>query len=482
MDTVKFVPMLVGLLLAVVMVGAVFVPVISSSTSRTITTEIENEGAGWLKLGYSTNDYEFTITSDETHDIVIGSQVGNFGNMIYYADGENAIFSDDSALYLISSDRVFTLTNDVTVSRSNGVTTFTDGENVILTDTATSGAYIPDSAGMYGFFDTPGLNLNPTVPTVAIGTFAGAYAYNDRVIASYGQNVPLAISGGYGVDDTGVSWVIPSENETLNLTPLDLDLQPLDLSKQVGLMSVNPTTYVDDSGLWGFEIISSGLHAGKLNVGAYLGNSTDLLVVPSVLYKDGVAYTVRNLTYNGTGSVYPIIPTGVVIGTLVISEGIYGTGIASFKGCHIENIVFPESFQVFPTDAFMNNKYLSGDVYIGPTISQLYKAFGSVGTNVGGLHGLIDCHKSGTFLTPFENVQVSEFLKLNDIPIEDYGLTADTVQDSFDALGYVAPTSIRETEVIPIDSPAADLMQLLPLIAGIGALFLAVGTMIYTRF
>ena len=53
MDTVKFVPMLVGLLITVVMVGAVFVPVVASSTTQTITTVIENDGAGWLKLGYN---------------------------------------------------------------------------------------------------------------------------------------------------------------------------------------------------------------------------------------------------------------------------------------------------------------------------------------------------------------------------------------------------------------------------------------------
>ena len=62
------------------------------------------------------------------------------------------------------------------------------------------------------------------------------------------------------------------------------------------------------------------------------------------------------------------------------------------------------------------------------------------------------------------------------------GLNAESVQDHVSALGYIAPTSIHESEVVPIDSPVAGIMQLLPLIAGIGALFLAVGTMIYTRF
>jgi hypothetical protein len=83
----------------------------------------------------------------------------------------------------------------------------------------------------------------------------------------------------------------------------------------------------------------------------------------------------------------------------------------------------------------------------------------------------------------FSNSGIKEILNLGTLEITttSYGLNADSVQDYVSALGYIAPVSIHQTEVIPIDSPVADLMQLLPLIAGIGALFVAVGTMIYTR-
>jgi len=37
-------------------------------------------------------------------------------------------------------------------------------------------------------------------------------------------------------------------------------------------------------------------------------------------------------------------------------------------------------------------------------------------------------------------------------------------------------------EVVPIDTPVASLMQILPLLAGVGALLLAVSMMIYTRY
>ena len=568
MDTVKFVPMLVGLLLAVVMVGAVFVPVISSSTTRTVTTEIENEGAGWLALGYNEGtDYSFTVGFEtvtveevETEIFTVGTQTGDYEDMICYADPQRTLFVSGDYWYLLTngeSPSVHKFTDTASVTKSSGTLTILDGSETVYTGASPTWAYVPDANGVYGFFTEGGLNLEGGKPTVAVGSYAGVFAYNNTVVAPNGYgDLGLTMSGNYA--DGEVTWiVVPSELDSLNLVPIDnfnpsiidldpIDIQPIDLggSGSVGLMAVPTPTYTD--GYWGFDL--DGTNA---KIVSYSGPSGNIVVPSSVTY-NGNSYpvtifgkggnnntvfdsaTIQNSTLTlpdglisiSSTAVYGcsgftgqlVIPETVTTigqvafrdcsgftGQLVIPENVQSIGIYAFGGCPgFNSLVINAPLTSIPDNAFSGDTNLVGSLVIPETVTSIGKtAFANTGY-------------TGTLLIP-ENVQsigmmaflntgfdslivagsptinssgfsqlysVSEVLNLGDTEItrNSYGLTANSVQDHVNALGYVAPTSIHESEVVPIDSPVAGLMQMLPLIAGVGALLLAVGTMIYTRF
>lgn len=540
--------MLVGLLLAVVMVGAVFVPVVSSSTSRTITTEIENEGAGWLALGYNEGtDYSFTVGFEtvtveevETEIFKVGNQTGDYEDMICYADPQRTLFVSGDYWYLLTngeSPSVYKFTENASVTNASGTLTILDGSDTIYTGASPTWAYVPDANGVYGFFTDGGLNLEEGKPTVAVGSYAGVFAYNDTVVAPYGYgDLGLTMSGNYA--DGEVIWAVaPSELDTLSTLPtdtlepavLDLDpisIQPIDLggSGSVGLMSVPTPTYTD--GDWGWDSVSGGA-----KIVSYSGAGGDI-VVPSTVTRNGNVYTVlefgkgtsaatvfdnsalpseNTITFPDTLvkiNQFAMYDCKKFVGSLIIPDSVTTLGTACFEHTNFDYLKLGAGVTSIPGRAF-NYVPFENDLIIPDTVTSI----SSLGFNF----NLSNWSKSQDCLVIPENMltldsdfvnrlvtpslinlsnatfnsaafsqynQIQEVLNLGETEFTttSYGLSAESVQDHVSALGYIAPTSIHETEVVPIDSPVAGIMQLLPLIAGIGALFLAVGTMIYTRF
>lgn len=579
MDSVKFVPLLVGLLLAVIMVGAVFVPVVQSSTTQTITTTIENEGSEWLKLGYNEGgDYSFTVGFDGEDNFSVGTQTGEYENLICYADNQRTLFVSGDYWYLLTngeSPSVYQFTDNASVTNASGTLTILDGSETVYTGASPTWAYVPDANGVYGFFTEGGLNLEEGKPKVAVGSYAGVFAYNDTVVSPNGYgDLGLTMSGDYA--DGEVIWIVaPSELDTLSALPtdtlepavIDLDpisIQPIDLggSDSVGLMAISPGSYTD--GDWTFNI--SGTNATIIS---YTGNNATNLVVPNTVSNNGNTYQVTRV-----GSGNPIVentqlspngctltlPTNTIYlgnyafkdcanltGTVDLSNvnlpsnGGYSifenTGITevilkpgvtyeslAFKNTKITNLVIPAGC-TFSTSCFANCTELvsiefpsswsttGNGQFAGCTNLKTLKYEGktsipySMFKDCSALDGLVvnsditsigdiafqNCTSMSYLVvagspsigsSSFDNTGIIEVLNLGETEITttSYGLNADSVQDHVTALGYIAPTSISETEIVPIDSPVAGLMQMLPLIAGVGALLLAVGTMIYTRF
>lgn len=491
MDTVKFVPMLVGLLLAVVMVGAVFVPVISSSTTRTVTTEIENEGAGWLALGYNEGtDYSFTVGFDGEDNFSVGTQTGEYDNMICYADPQRTLFVSGDYWYLLTNGEnptVHKFTDTASVTNASGTLTITDGEITVYTGASPTWAYVPDANGNYGFFTEGGLDLAEGKPKVAVGSYAGVFVYNDTVVAPNGYgDLGLTMSGDYAEGE--VIWEIPSELNTLSALPtdtfepavLDLDpisIQPIDLggSGSVGLMAVAPGDYTDDTtNLWTF-----GLSNNKAYIVSYLGSDTDELIIPTQVTSNGNTYPVYAISVNRVILENNQINPGC---KLVIPEGVTNIYRNAFQS--ITNLgsplVLPHSLTSIGQNAFMDVN-LTGALIIPENVNTIeLQAFQNVN---GGLDSVIILGNiTNGASSSFRGQSNAEVLNLSGSALPNMGLDANKTKTSIDAIGYIAPVSINETEVVPIDSPVASLMQLLPLIAGIGALFVAVGTMIYTRF
>ena len=533
MDSVKLVPLLVGLLIAVVMVGAVFVPVVQSSTTRTITTEIENEGAEWLKLGYNQGtDYSFTVGFDGEDNFTVGTQTGEYKNLICYADNERTLFVSGDNWYLLTNGEnpsVHKFTDTASVTNASGTLTITDGETTVYTGASPTWAYVPDANGVYGFFTDGGLELEEGKPTVAVGSYAGVFAYNETVVYSVDADLGLTMSGNYA--DGEVIWIVaPSELDTLSVLPTDtlepavvdldpISIQPIDLggSGSVGLMSADPTNGTRVGDLY---YTFSGTDATIVGYSSEIDWAT-FTDFPDTVTNDGNTYTITKIglrafqdcaslnvaslpegleeigSYafrNCTALALTSLPEGVttISGYNVFSgctslaltslpEGVTTIGSGNcFSQCTALALTsLPEGMTAIPSSAFSNsgitNFYIpEGVTTIGDT------AF----SNCSELEYLIVGGSPTIGNNCFSYSGIKEVLNLGqtEITTTSYGLNADSVQDHVTALGYIAPTSIHESEVVPIDSPVAGLMQLLPLIAGIGALFLAVGTMIYTRF
>lgn len=486
MDTVKFVPMLVGLLITVVMVGAVFVPVVASSTTQTITTEIENDGAEWLKLGYKEGeDYSFNVGFDESDNFNVGTQTGTYEDMICYADSERTLFISGDNWYLLTNGEtpsVHKFTDTATVSNASGTLTILDGSDTVYIGASPTWAYVPDANGVYGFFTEGGLNLEEGKPKVAIGSYAGVFAYNDTVVGPDGYgNLGLTMSGDYAENE--VIWsVAPSEPDSLNLVPtdsldsssLDLDpaiIQPIDLggSGSVGLMSADPTTGTQVGDLY-YTFVGE-----KARIVGY-SSSADWSIVntlPDTVTYNGSTYSVTSILSNAFNGCTALALTSLPDTITNIADSAFKNcthvslnslppnltyiGIQAFSGCtDMKGIVIPAGVTFIGNNAFSYCTNVENLIIIGsPTINN--SSFDSLHPNVLDLSTL-------------------------EITTTTGGMRANNVQDYVNALGYIAPTSIHETEVIPIDSPTAKLMSILPLIAGVGALLLAVSMMIYTRW
>ena len=556
MDSAKLVPMLVGLLLAVVMVGAVFVPVISSSTTRTITTEIENEGAEWLKLGYNQGtDYSFTVGFDGEDNFTVGTQTGEYKNLICYADNERTLFVSGDNWYLLTNGEtpsVHKFTDTASVTNASGTLTVTDGETTVYTGASPTWAYVPDANGVYGFFTDGGLTLEEGKPKVAVGSYAGVFAYNETVVAPDDLGtLGLTMSGDYAEGE--VIWIVaPSELDTLSALPTDtlepavLDLEPISLdpidlggSGSVGLMSADPSGYTQVGDLYYYF---SGTDATVMGYSSSIDWSTFTTIPETVTY-NGVTYTVTtigdNAFQNCTSLALTSLPSTVKymysyafdgctsLALTSLPDGLISTGLSVFHNCTslaltslpegmttLNNNVFTGCTNLALTSLPEGMTTIGNSVFAGCTnlaLTSLPEGLTSIGnssfrnctslaltslpdslTTVGSkafegctnLDNMIVLGTTTFSRDSFINTNIKEVLNFGETEITptSFGLNAESVQDHVTALGYIAPTSIHETEVIPIDSPVAGIMQLLPLIAGIGALFFAVGTMIYTRF
>lgn len=537
--------MLVGLLLAVLMVGAVMVPVISSSTTRTTTTTIENEGAGWLALGYEEGtDYVFTVGFEtvsvddvETEVFTIGTQTGEFENMICYADADRTLFVSGDYWYLLTvgePSAVYQFVDTAKVTNASGTLTIEDGSTLVYSGTSPAWAYVPDANGVYGFFTEGGLNLEEGKPKVAVGSYAGVFAYNDTVVAPNGYgDLGLTMSGDYAEGE--VIWMLaPSELDALSSIPTDtlepavIDLEPISLdpidlggSGSVGLMAVPTPTYTD--GVWGFDTVFG--HDDQARIVSYSGVGGDI-VVPSTVTYGGNTYTVTQFGKGNSGNYvfdnnsivdstlkfpdtltmirsYACSSCSHLTGDLVIPDSVTSIDRNAFASCNFTSLTIPAHLTALPQQFISGNYNLSGPLILSDflvtlgdsafastnfdgclVIPETVTSVGATCFNANEFSSVINL-SNATFGTRALDCQsVKEVLNLgeSEFTTTSYGLNADSVQDHVNALGYIAPISIHESEVVPIDSPVAGILQMLPLVAGVGVLIFGLGMIAYNRW
>jgi len=541
--------MLVGifsLVICVIIVMGVMTPIVSDWTTG---ERIENEDAGWLRMNYTESPSYQSIAADLSGEGVViyndsdGTPEGTetlsgTEDTIIYADNNLALWYENDTLFLlgqIDEEPIFVQRNDaISLIRES------DGIRVSATDTPTitfpfpTYAYEPNSDGKYAFFtkDTP-VKMESGKPNAIIGGGnVGVYAYND--IYRY-NGLGLYMHPVY--DDDGqlydAYWdkTAPVESQSLdpdaldpsaiNLTPMDIDLDPITLNPGASLMAMPTPTYTD--GDWGFDVISGTTNAKIVSYSGGAGN----IVIPSTVSSGGVTYTVTQIgkdTYNEvfdnstiTGSTIEIPDTVTYIatyafnncsgftGALVIPASVKSIGQSTFQGCTgFTSIEIKGVETLEKANTFQGCTGLKGDLILPDTLTMLNGSYVFGGCT--GLTGTLVIPNSVTTLggrafqgSTFEKVIIASdgipnsnnplFLQMTSVPevldlseTVDYSVTRSglpstaTIYDTIgDCFGYISFAEIVSDPVLT--GPIATLLIAVPLLMVVGLSIAAMSVM-----
>ena len=471
MDTSKFVIMLTSLVVMALLVGAVFLPVVSSSTTRTVTTIEENEEPGWLKFGYSaTDNYNFNVEIDGDN-LTVGTQTGELYDMMVLSTDALTIVVDGDTLVAITENGAVDLGTSATVTKTSSGLTVGD-----TTYSAPLWSYYPNASGKYAYFDHADL-LTDDAPLSTWGNFAGVHTYNG--IDSLGIGLTLDATVTDGVIEGAVWNYEPEEVEPIediepfnpgSLNPLDPSIidNPFDPDEpSAEIQSADPTTGTRIGDLY---YTFSGTDATVIGYASTIDWST-FTTIPDTVVNNGITYTIKTIRTNAFWGCSSLNLTS-------LPDGITNIGTSAFQNCtSLALTSLPESVTFVYSSAFQNCTSLRTIVIYGnPSINS--DAF--AGCSLGGLV-IVD---SPTFLNySLRMAGISEVLNLgeSEITTTTGGMSASEVRTNIEAVGYIAPLSLVHTEYITIESPTTDVINILPLVAGIGLLLVALGVFITRR-
>ena len=369
----SFYSSVIAVLVAIVIVATVMIPVVTMITQN---DSIENDGAGWLKLGYAEGtdfDFDFEITNDGT-DATVGGQSGTLGDMIYYADSDRVIFSKGTSMYMLTggdTPTLYTFVNAVSVTNADGTLTIYDGTSVIDTVSSPTWAYYPDIQGVYGFFTDGDLELESDKPKVSVGAYAEVFAYKYTVIAPNGYgDLGLTMSGDYSTGE--VIWERVGNNSRNITNSKIIDVTPID-SKESDLStrsvkSVASGQYTDSEGKWTYDLVD-----GQARIMSRLGSSINSIAIPNTVSDGTNTYTVFAVGNGGqiinnanlTNSVTLLMPgsSNVIIGNNAFSgltkitsinlRNVVQIGDTAFEGCTgIRTVTIPDTVTQIGSGAF----------------------------------------------------------------------------------------------------------------------------------
>ena len=447
--------MLVGifsLVICVIIVMGVMTPIVSDWTTG---ERIENDGAGWLRMSYTSSPSYQSIAADLSGEgvVIYNDSDGTPGgtetltgteDTIIYADNNLALWYENDTLFLlgqIDGEPVFVQRNDaISLVRES------DGIRVSATDTPTitfpfpTYAYEPNSNGNYAFFTngTP-VEMESGRPNAIVGGGnVGVYAYNN--IFRY-AGLGLGMETEY--DENGklvnVSWSkITEEENTETPEPLgapyirithedDADgINPASSSESGGLRAIPTPTYTD--GDWGYDLSNVG-GVQKAKIVSYSGTGGGPITVPATIG----GYDVYMLGKDSTGAnVFPtgtnlsatdlIISSGITkigrnacasasgfTGSLIIPNTVTSIGDNAFSGCSgfTGSLIIPDSVTSIGGNAFSNCSHFTGDLTLSANITSVgngcFNGAGFSGGTLTVLNGQMypDCFDNTGFYTAY---------------------------------------------------------------------------------
>lgn len=510
---------LVCIMVAGVVVGA-SLPIFDSLTAS--SESVHNDGAGWVRFTLDRNagtEYTVLITEDENGVYVMnGDDVQTYDDSstedfetILYADSNVCVWWDSAACHVMGikdgNPLYFEDTVGIGIVRDSSGVTITPVGYSPMTFGVPEWAYVPASAGSYGFFaydEDRGVQNYPSNMPLAVvgGGFAGVYAYND--IYRY-NGLGLRMNPIYQ-DDLffGATWAIPTESDesvdpsSITLDPIsipnipiiDID-DPFNPEPDTSIMSMPTPTYTD--GVWGYEYNGDGA-----TIVSYSGTGGNIIMPDTVggrtvlaVGKGGSNQTVfdnSTLLNDSTLTLPSTIKTinshafrscDKLTGSLIIPDGVTSIGASAFRGCSgfTGSLTLPSSLTSIGASAFDGCSGFTGSLVIPSNITMI-GADAFKGVHISNLIVLSDYDVTAT--NPYSNSMIREVLNLS---TQEYttttgGLNAEEVSDNIgDCFGYISIVDLGGSG----GSVTQTLIAMLPLIMVLGLVLVAVGSVIWSR-
>ena len=306
-------------------------PIITATTQTVTTTEIDNEGEGWLKLGYNQGtDYSFTVDSEtvivdeiETKNLNVGDQTGVYGDMICYADPQRTLFVSGDSWYLFTAgttSSVHKFTDTASVSNASGILTINDGSTVIYSGASPTWAYVPDTDGDYGFFTNGGLNLEDGKPKVAVGDYAGIMIYNGNYVLPVGTTgLYVTMNGDYA--EGNVTWTVTEPIESDESEPtIVTDSSSSSITPLFGFVDPDYGTRIGD-----LYYTFSGTNATVIGYSSSIDWGT-FNTIPDTVVNGSNTYTVTSIRKETFENCTDLALTSLPSGLTSIGEN-------TFRGC-----------------------------------------------------------------------------------------------------------------------------------------------------
>ena len=529
MNQNEIITAVVALMVCGVLAGATAIPLIAGISQETINEEYNDESnAGWLRMAYDNKPFDVEITADGDN-ITAGGQTGLNDDMILYADASACAMSVNGAFVIVNgyaaTPEVINATSVAITNAGGSLTVEADG-NTVITANSPAWAYYPDATGKYAYFgaDVDGVKIKGENNQAYAGNFAGAYAYNNMVVARGAGTIDTLSLNAIVEDDviTSVTWAVQEVADTLgaiDFDPSTITLQPLDpsiiddpiTSGGVGLMSADPTSGTRVGDLY---YTFSGSNATLIGY-ASTADWSQVTSLPDTVEYNGTTYTVTNITQkafeNCTNLALTSLPAGVTyIGNYAfqgctnlaltsLPAGITSISLYAFQGCtNLALTSLPDNLRTINAYAFWNCTNLAISK-IPDKVTQINaQAFRDCRTlenivlpeslNTIGDEVFLSCTNLESVIIQsspsigsgvFSYAGVKDVLNLGDTEITttSYGLHAEEVRDDIPASGYIAPLST--TAVVTKEGAVYDLISLLPLIMVLGIVMMgvyAVGT------
>lgn len=423
---------ILSIVIAIIVVGVVFVPLISSMTSTPSSDDdndssdnenvLYNDGSVGADMGY--------YTSSPATDLTV----------TFVCDSENITLSGDYSATYPLSDMILMVADNQSLVVKDGMMFYNDGVTTHykpnVSDTETTFIITLDSTGLNG----------KSYEWVYFPTVDGAYGcYLNGY--DYAMSDAVSVASYYG-------FTVILKNGAIINSPTEVFANPIVADGKttgydiVGNKTGNGNTLSD--GDWTFYI-----HDGNaIIIGGYVDSEQESAVeIPDTLYHEGVGYPVTEIwgvyedsenepTWSG---IFDAFSTPQV--ALVIPDTVTVIGDSAFYYTNFTSVVIPDSVTYIGRSAFTYMQYLSGPIVIPDSVTFMGKgAFEYAGSSEQTLTTLTlsdslttienyvfdNCHFTGTLEIP------DTVVRIGDHAFENCSFTSVDLSDNLKYIGKSA--------------------------------------------